>query len=140
MTFEQSELQRLVEEIIELLRRYGNDLGALEAITSELKAMYQRIPIYSGIIASLIPAVVQPVEIKNLEEGNEVTIVLKDNRVIAGKVSQITQEGIKLVECKQFEGPKRFEEVALPTSEIQEIRLVTRGIMDIERPTLELRK
>ena len=140
MTFEQSELQRLVEEIIELLRRYGNDLGALEAITSELRAMYQRIPIYSGIIASLIPAVVQPVEIKNLEEGNEVTIVLKDNRVIAGKVSQITQEGIKLVDGKQFEGPKRFEEVALPTSEIQEIRLVTRGIMDIERPTLELRK
>jgi hypothetical protein len=140
MTFEQSELQRLVEEIIELLRRYGSDLGALDAISSELRAMYQRIPIYSGIIASLIPAVVQPVELKNLEEGNEVTIVLKDNRIIAGKVSQITQEGIKLAECKQFEGPKRFDEIALATGEIQEIRLVTRGIMDIERPTLELRK
>jgi hypothetical protein len=140
MTFEQSELQRLVEEIIGLLRRYGNDLGALEAISSELRAMYQRIPIYSGIISSLIPAVVQPVELKNLEAGNEITIVLKDNRIIAGKVSQITQDGIKLTECKQFEGPKRFDEIALTTSEIQEIRLLTRGIMDIERPTLELRK
>ena len=140
MTFEQSDLQRLVEEIIELLRRYGNDLGALEAISSELRTMYQRIPIYSGIIASLIPAVVQPVELGQLKEGNEITIILKDNRVIAGKVAHITPEGIKLVECKQFEQPKWSGELVLPTSEVREIRLLTRGILDKERPTLELRK
>lgn len=140
MTFEQSDLQRLVEEIIELLRRYGNDLGALEAISSELRTMYQRIPIYSGIIASLLPAVVQPVELGQLKEGNEITIILKDNRVIAGKVAHITPEGIKLVECKQFEQSKWSEELVLPTSEVREIRLLTRGILDKERPTLELRK
>ena len=139
MTFEQSELQNLVEEIIELLHLYGNDPGALDAIFSELRAMYQRIPIYSGIIASLLPKVVQPVELGQLKEGSEITVVLKDNRAIAGKVSHIAPEEIKLVECRQFERPKLCGELVLPASEVREIRLLTRGILDKERPS-ELRK
>ena len=140
MTFEQSELQKLIEEIIELLRRYGNDPGALEAISSELWAMYQRVSIYSGIIASLLPAVVKPVELGQLKEGSEITVILKDNRAIAGKVAHITPEGIKLVECRQFEQPKWCEELTLPASEVREVRLLTRGILDKERPTWEIRK
>lgn len=139
MTFEQSELQRLVEEIIELFRHYRNDPGALEAILSELRSMYQRIPIYSGIIASLLPKVVRPVEFGQLKEGSEVTVVLKDDRTIAGKVSHIAPGEIKLVECRQFELPKPCEGLALPASEVREIRLLTRDILDRERPS-ELRK
>jgi predicted DNA-binding antitoxin AbrB/MazE fold protein len=139
-TFEQSELQKLIEEIIELLRRYGNDPGALEAISSELWAMYQRVSIYSGIIASLLPAVVKPVELGQLKEGSEITVILRDNRAVAGKVAQITPEGIKLVECRQFERPKWCEELTLPASEVREVRLLTRGILDKERPTWEIRK
>ena len=139
MTFEQSELQRLVDEIIELLQRYGNDPGALDAIFSELRAMYQRIPIYSGIIASLLPKVVQPVELGQLKEGSEITVVLKDNRAIAGRVSHIAPEEIKLVECRQFERPKSCEGLVLPANEVREVRLLTRGILDKERPS-ELRK
>jgi len=139
MTFEQSELQNLVEEIIELLHLYGNDPGALEAIFSELRAMYQRIPIYSGIIAGLLPKVVQPVELGQLKEGSEITVVLKDNRAIAGKVSHIAPGEIKLVECRQFERPELCGELVLPASEVREIRLLTRGILDKERPS-ELRK
>jgi len=140
MTFEQSELQKLIEEIIELLRRYGNDPGALEAISSELWAMYQRVSIYSGIIASLLPAVVKPVELGQLKEGSEITVILRDNRAVAGKVAQITPEGIKLVECRQFERPKWYEELTLPASEVREVRLLTRGVLDKERPTWEIRK
>jgi len=140
MTFEQSDIQKLVEEIIGLLERYRDDPGALEAISSELSTMYQRIPIYSGIIASLILTVVQPVTLEQLKEGSEITIVLKDDRTFIGKVAQITPDGIKLVECMQFERPKLCGELTLPKGEVREIRLLTRGVLDKERPTPEPQK
>ncbi|KUO40409.1 MAG: hypothetical protein AVW06_00045 [Hadesarchaea archaeon DG-33-1] len=140
MTFEQSDLQKLVEEIIELLQRYRDDPGALEVIFSELRAMFQRIPIYSGIIASLLPMVVQPVTAEQLKDGSEITVVLKDDRTFIGKVAHTTPNEIKLVECKQFEQPKLCGELSLPTGEIREIRLLTRGVLDKKRPTPKPRK
>jgi len=140
MTFEQNDIQRLVDEIIGLLERYRNDPGALDAISSELRTMYQRIPIYSGIIASLISMVVQPVTLEQLKEGSEITIVLKDDRTFTGKVARVTPDGIKLVECIQFERPKLCGELTLPTGEVREIRLLTRGVLDKERPNPEPRK
>jgi hypothetical protein len=140
MTFEQSDLQKLVEEIIELLQRYRDDPGALDAISSELRAMYQRIPIYSGIIASLLPTVVQPITLEQLEEGSEITVVLKDDRAFIGKVARVIPGEIKLVECKQFEQAKLFEELTLPAGEVREIRVLTRGVLDKNRPAPEPRK
>lgn len=136
MTFEQSDLQKIIEEIIELLHRYRDDPGALDAISSELRAMYQRVSIYSGIIASLLPMVVQQVPLEQLKEGNEITVVLKDDRAFIGKVAQVTPDGIKLVECEQFERPKLCGELTLPKGEVREIRLLTRGVLDKERPAL----
>jgi predicted DNA-binding antitoxin AbrB/MazE fold protein len=82
---------------------------------------------------------VQPVEFGQLKEGSEITVVLKDNRTIAGRVSYVAPKEMKLVECRQFERPKPCEELVLPAGEIREIRLLTRDILDRERPS-ELRK
>jgi len=41
MTFEQNDIQRLVDEIIGLLERYRNDPGALDAISCDLSTMYK---------------------------------------------------------------------------------------------------
>lgn len=140
MTFEQSDLQRLVEEIIELLQRYRDDPSALDAISSELRVMFQKVPIYAGIIASLLHTVVRPVTLEQLKEGSEITVFLKDNRAFTGKVAQVSPDGIKLVECRQFERPKLCGEITLPAGEVREIRLLTRDVLDKERPTPEPRK
>lgn len=135
MTFEQSELQKLVEEITELIQRYIDDPSALKTISSEFKAMYQRIPIYTGIIANLLPKVVQPIALEQLKEGDEITILLRDDQSFTGKVMGISPRWVKLVDCKQIIRPKPVGKQVVPTNKIKEIRLLTRGILEKEKPT-----
>ncbi len=95
MTFEESELQKLVDEIIKLLEKYRDDLGALDVILSKLKSLYRKVPIYPGIIVNCLPMVVKSIEPKQLKGGDEVSILTKDDHILMGKVSSITQGDIK---------------------------------------------
>jgi small nuclear ribonucleoprotein (snRNP)-like protein len=140
MTFEQSELQRLVEEIIKLLERYSGDSAAVENLLSELKSLYNKIPIYPGIIARCLPLAVRPIERERLKNGQEVTICLKDNRILAGKVVNISPDEVKLAECREFEPPKSSGEITVPLREVREVRLLTRKVLQKEWPELDFRE
>ncbi len=139
MTFEQSELQRLVEVIIDLLQRYWHDPGAIEVIQSELDKLYRKIPIYAGIQANCLSQVVVPIPTNQLQEGEEVSILLKDDAIVVGKVSKVTPSEVKLVECKQFERPRSCAEVTLPIQNIREVRLLARDVLKREWPSLDFK-
>jgi hypothetical protein len=139
MTFEQSEFQRLVEVIIDLLRHYWHDPGAMEVIQSELDKLYRKIPIYAGIQASCLSQVVVPIPASRLNKGEEVSVLLKDDAIVTGKVSEITPSEVRLVECKQFGPPKPYAEIALPIQNVREIRLLMRDILKKEWPSLDFK-
>ncbi|MEM2908246.1 MAG: hypothetical protein QXP65_03510 [Candidatus Hadarchaeales archaeon] len=139
MTFEQSELQRLVEVIIDLLQRYGHDPGAMEVIQSELDKLYRKIPIYAGIQANCLSQVVVPIPTNQLHGGEEVSILLKDDAIVVGKVAEVTSSELKLVECKQFERPRSCAEVTLPMQNIREVRLLVRDVLKKEWPSLDFK-
>lgn len=140
MTFEQSDLQRLIEEIIELYQRYCNDPSALDAICSELRVLYQKIPIYPGIITDCLPKVVRSVAPDELKEGSEISALLKGNQIFVGKVAAVAKDKVTLVDCKQFERPKPCAEISLPVRDVREIKLLTRGILQKEWPSLDFKE
>jgi len=137
MTFEQSELQRLVEEIIKALERCKGDPVALDVLLSELRDLYKKVPIYPGVIANLLPGVVRTVDVGEVKEGSEVTLKLKDDRVLAGKVSGVGAEGIKLAGCSGVGAPEARGEVIVPFGDVREVKLLTRGVLRKEWPTLD---
>lgn len=137
MTFEETELQRLVDEIIRLLEKYRDDPSALETILSELKSLYRKVPIYPGIITMCLPMVVRSVEPTQLKEGDEVSLLMKDNRVLTGKVSGIAQNEVKLVNCLESGGQKPCGERAVQLNDLKEARLFTREILHKEWPDLD---
>jgi len=137
MTFEESELQKLVDEIIGLLERYRDDPGALDVILSELKSLYRKVPIYPGIIANCLPMVVKSTKPEQLKVGDEVSILTKDNRILTGKVSSIAQGDIKIVDCHEYGGQKSSGECNIPLSNLKEARLFTRDILHKEWPDLD---
>lgn len=137
MTFEESELQKLVDEIIRLLENYRDDPGALDVILSELKSLYRKIPIYPGIIAYCLPMVVKPIEPKQLKGGDEVSILTKDNRILVGKISSVTQGEIKIMDCYEHGGQKLSNECNVPLANLKEARLFTREILHKEWPDLD---
>lgn len=139
MTYEQSELQRLVEVIIDLLQRYWHDPSAMEVIQSELDKLYRKIPIYAGIQANCLSQVVVPISTNQLHKGEEVSVLLKDDATVAGKVEEVTPNELKLVECKQFERPRSCAEVILPIQNIREVRLLVRDILKKEWPSLDFK-
>lgn len=140
MTFEQSDLQRLIEEVIELYQRYCNDPSALDIICSELRILYQKIPIYPGIIADCLSKVVRSLAPEELKEGSEISVLLKNNQTFVGKVAAVVPEKITLVDCKQFERPKPCGEVSLSMRDVHEIRLLTRSILQKEWPSLNFKE
>ncbi len=137
MTLEQSEYQRLVERIIELSERYRGDPNACEAILLELRTLYKKIPIYPGIIAMLLPKVVQPIEVDKLKEGEEAALVLKDGRMVSGKVVEIGPTEIKLAECKQLDISTPPEKVSVRREDVREAKLITRVVLEKEWPSLD---
>jgi hypothetical protein len=137
LTFEESELQKLVDEIIRLLEKYRDDPGSLDVILSELKSLYRKIPIYPGIIANCLPMVVKPIEPKQLKGGDEVSILTKDNRILVGKISSVTQGEIKIMDCYEYGGQKLSDECNIPLANLKEARLFTREILHKEWPDLD---
>lgn len=137
MTLEHSDLQKLVENLAEILERYRTDPAALEAVLSELKALYQKIPIYPGIIADCLPEVVKPAEVGKLKKGDEVTLLLKGDKVLAGRVSGTDSGQLKLEKCQQFDAPKSRSEATVPIDDIQEARLFTREVLSKKWPSLD---
>ncbi len=137
MTLEHSDLQKLVEELTEVLERYHKDPAALEAVLSELKALYQKIPIYPGIIANCLPEVVKRTDIGELKRGDEVTLLLKGDKVLTGRVSGTDSGQLKLERCQQFDAPKSCGETTVPVGDIQEARLFTREILSKKWPSLD---
>jgi len=137
MTFEETELQRLVDEIIRLLEKYRDDPKALEIILSELKSLYRKVPIYPGIITMCLPMVVKSVDPKQLKEGDEVSLLMKDDRILTGKISGIAQNEVKLVNCFESEGQKPCGERAVQLKDLKEARLFTREILHKEWPDLD---
>jgi len=137
LTFEESELQKLVDEIISLLEKYRNDPGTLDVILSELKSLYRKVPIYPGIIANCLPMVVKSIEPKQLKVGDEVSLLTKDNRILVGKISNVAQGDIKIVDCYEYEGQKSSGECNIPLSNLKEARLFTRDILHKEWPDLD---
>ena len=137
MTFEETELQRLVDEVIRLLEKYRDDPRALEIILSELKSLYRKVPIYPGIITMCLPMVVKSVDPKQLKEGDEVSLLMKDDRILTGKISGIAQNEVKLVNCFESEGQKPCGERAVQLKDLKEARLFTREILHKEWPDLD---
>ena len=137
MTLEQSEYQRLVERIIELFERHRGDPNAREAILSELRTLYKKIPIYPGIITTLLPKVVQPTEMDNLKEGEEVVLVLRDGRMVSGKVAEIGPSEIKLVEGKRLDVSSLVEKVPVRREDVREAKVISRVVLEKEWPSLD---
>jgi len=137
LTFEESELQKLVDEIIGLLEKYRDDPSSLDAILSELKSLYRKVPIYPGIIANCLSMVVKSIEPKQLKIGDEVSLLTKDNRILAGKISSVTQGEIKIIDCYEYGGQKSSDECNIPFANLKEARLVTREILHKEWPDLD---
>ena len=137
MTFEETELQRLVDEIISLLEKYRDDPRTLEIILSELKSLYRKVPIYPGIITMCLPMVVKSVDPKQLKEGDEVSLLMKDDRILTGKISGIANGEVKLVNCFESEGQKPCDERAVQLKDLKEARLFTREILHKEWPDLD---
>lgn len=137
MTFEESELQKLVDEIIGLLEKYRDDPGSLDVILSELKSLYRKVPIYPGIIANCLSMVVKSIEPKQLKGGDEVSLLTKDNRILTGKISSVTQGEIKIVDCCEYGGEKSSSECNIPFANLKEARLFTHEILRKEWPDLD---
>jgi hypothetical protein len=137
LTFEESELQKLVDEIIRLLEEYRDDPGSLDVILSELKSLYRNVPIYPGIIANCLSMVVKSIEPKQLKIGDEVSLLTKDNRVLTGKISSVTQGEIKIIDCYEYGRQKSSDECNIPLTNLKEARLFTREILRKEWPDLD---
>jgi hypothetical protein len=137
LTFEESELQTLVDEIIGLLEKYRDDPGSLDVILSELKSLYRKVPIYPGIIANCLSMVVKSIEPKQLKIGDEVSLLTKDNRILTGKISSVTQGEIKIIDCYEYGGQKSSDECNIPLANLKEARLFTREILRKEWPDLD---
>lgn len=137
MTLEQSEYQRLVELLLELLERYRGNPHALEAILSELRNLYKKVPIYPGIITLCLPKVVQSAQMEKLKEGDEVVLTLKDGRMVSGMVSGINAGEIKLAESRQLNVSSLAEKVPVPKGEVREARVIVRNILEKEWPSLD---
>ena len=136
LTFEQTEFQRLVDEIIALLERYHDNPSALEAALSELKDVYKKIPIYPGIIVMCLPKVVKPVKVDQLKEGNEVVARLKDGRIFSGKVANVAGDNFTITDCREFNPQRLCSDQVLSVSDLREVRLITRDILQKEWPDL----
>ena len=137
MTLEQSEYQRLVELLLELLERYRGNPHALEAILSELRNLYKKVPIYPGIITLCLPKVVQSAQMEKLKEGDEVVLTLKDGRMVSGRVAEINAGEIKLAESRQLNVSSLAEKVPVPKGEVREARVIVRNILEKEWPSLD---
>lgn len=137
MTFEQTEFQQLVDEIIALLEQYRDNPRVLDAVLSELKDLYKKIPIYPGIIVMCLPKVVKPVKVEQLKEGNEVVARLKDGRIFSGRVMSVTPTDITIAECREFDPQRLCSDQVVPVSDLREIRLLTRDILAKEWPDLD---
>ncbi len=130
MTLEHSDLQILFEKLTELIELYHNDPAALEVILSELKDLYQKIPIYPAIITKCLADVVRPVDIKELKDGSEVSLFLRDKRILSGRVLKVSSGQLRLVEGRQFDPPEFLKEISIPVQDILEVRLFTRDILE----------
>jgi hypothetical protein len=130
MTLEHSDLQTLFEKLTELIELYRNDPAALEVILSELKGLYRRIPIYPGIITKCLLEVVQPVDVKEVRSGSEISLLLRDDRVLAGRVLEVGSDQLKLTGGQQFEPQKSLGEIPIPVRDIREVRLFTRDVLE----------
>ncbi len=137
MTLEQSEYQRLVELLLELLERYRGNPHALEAILSELRNLYKKVPIYPGIITLCLPKVVQSAQMEKLKEGDEVVFTLKDGRMVSGRVAEINTGEIKLAESRQLNISSLAEKVPVQKGEVREARVIVRNILEKEWPSLD---
>lgn len=137
MTLEQSEYQRLVELLLELLERYRGNPHALEAILSELRDLYKKVPIYPGIITLCLPKVVQSAQMEKLKEGDEVVLTLKDGRMVSGRVAEINAGEIKLAESRQLNISSLAEKVPVQKGEVREARVIVRNILEKEWPSLD---
>lgn len=137
MTLEQSEYQKLVERIIELFERHRGDPNAFETILSELRTLYKKIPIYPGIITMLLPKVVQSTEMDKLKEGEEVVLVLRDGRIVSGKVAEISPSEIKLVEGKRLDVSSLDEKVPVRREDVREAKVISRVVLEKEWPSLD---
>ena len=137
MTLEQSEYQKLVERIIELFERHRGDPNAFEAILSELRTLYKKIPIYPGIITMLLPKVVQSTEMDKLKEGEEVVLVLRNGCIVSGKVAEIGPSEIKLVEGKRLDVSSLAEKVPVRREDVQEAKVISRVVLEKEWPSLD---
>lgn len=137
MTFEQTEFQQVVDEIIVLLEQYRDNPSVLDAVLSELKDLYKKIPIYPGIIVMCLPKVVKPVKVEQLKEGNEVVARLKDGRIFSGRVMSVTPPNITITDCREFDPQRLCSDQVVPVSDLREIRLLTRDILRKEWPDLD---
>jgi len=137
MTLEQSEYQKLVERIIELLERHRGDPNAREAILSELRTLYKKIPIYPGIITELLPKVVQSTEMDKLKKGEEVVLVLKDGGTVSGKVAEIGPSEIKLDKGRRLDISSLAEKVSVRREDVREAKVISRVVLEKEWPSLD---
>lgn len=130
MTLEHSDLQTLFEKLTELIELYHNDPAAIEVILSELKDLYRKIPIYPGVITKCLSQVVKPIDVKEVRSGSEISLLLRDERVLAGKILKVDPDQLKLTEGQQFEPPKSLGEILIPVQDIREVRLFTRDVLE----------
>ena len=137
MTLEQSEFQRLVELVMELLERYRGDPAAVEAILSEFRDLYKKIPIYPGIITMCLPKVVRPAEVDKLKEGDEVVLSLKGGQIVSGRVTEVGLEKIELAGCKQLSVSGPTEKVSVERGSVEKAERIVRGVLEKEWPSLD---
>ncbi|MEM3723453.1 MAG: hypothetical protein QW179_03280, partial [Candidatus Hadarchaeales archaeon] len=101
MTLDQSEFQELVEVLVQLVEKYHGNPAVLDAILEEFRDMYRKIPIYPSIITACLRKIVESTKIEELREGDEVALLLKDGKIVSGKVVGADGDEIKLVEATE---------------------------------------
>jgi hypothetical protein len=137
MTLEESDFQKLTEVLARLVERFRGNPAVIEAILSEFRDMYRKIPIYPSIVSACLEKVVQNKRLEELGVGEEVVIRTSGGRTITGRVAETLPGEVKLGEVREVALMPISEKVSVKRSEIKEVKQINRGILAKEWPTLD---
>ncbi|MFN4133650.1 MAG: hypothetical protein ACK4GQ_04705 [Candidatus Hadarchaeales archaeon] len=140
MTLDQSEFQELVEVLVQLVEKYRGNQAVLEAILEEFRDMYRKIPIYPSIITMCLRRIVDSAKIEELKEGDEVALVLKDGKMVYGKVAGTDENEIKITEATEVLPTPVAEKISIEKKEITNARKIKRNCLEREWPSLNFKE
>lgn len=133
MTFKESEFPQLLET----LTKYAKQGLPMEDIVQSVYDLYQKVPLYIGIVGMCLENMLKSVSFTEVKSGNEVYIVDK-NFVYCGKIDKITKNTLTLKNVRVI---KRYKKNKLGVKiNKQKIFKLNRNILKTLWPTLYFKK